>query len=688
MAQFKFSALAIALAMGLAGCNSEVDNNGHDIILPPNPGTPPITPEPPPTCDPETDDNCSDGDEDIDIDVPECEEDCEDKTEPGDLYRVATLPAGAEVSGLTVTKSGELLFNVKSPANSWSQGDDEFKTGAIGIVKGLNVNTDLTRELLDVLDKPALPELDDEDKPIYSEQHLTVRLVQGDYQPLGIAGEDGLGVITGKGEQPAIFDPSDRVAFNIFLDNEDGSATLFTGWDTTPGGLSRMTLSQSEGIWTVTDVEMLDFTGINGTAGNYAGTMSPWGTILFTETHAANPAGGTSTTSKFFNVPEDNYSYKLKNGNENTVDRHDFAQTMEQYLAGEFPNAYRYGFVHEFNPTTGEVRALPMLGRTEHSQLAIMPDNKTVYFGHTSVSGSLMKFVADTEKDLSEGTLYLSRVVQDTEEGADPAETGFNIEWVPLLTDSVSLQDVEAWIAEWDEIGTEAFAETHANSQNGSDGLVDNDLASNYLTNNDMNQWAASLSDFTWFTAGGNSITGGDIYKNGRFKVDERPAFLETKMASFRRQANTNKSFNEDLRATAAWRYVNGFAFNANRAKSDDDAYIYFTNGDFNYNMSNTGNNSAAIVVSDRVGACGGLYRMPIEANYSISRIEPVLMGGDDQNNTDLEEFDYRCDPNLPAQINSITVLDDGRLLLGEGDAGSADSAGQLNKSIWLYHPE
>jgi secreted PhoX family phosphatase len=48
------------------------------------------------------------------------------------------------------------------------------------------------------------------------------------------------------------------------------------------------------------------------------------------------------------------------------------------------------------------------MGRISHELVQVMPDNRTVLMGDDATNSGLFVFVADKEKDLSAGTLYVA----------------------------------------------------------------------------------------------------------------------------------------------------------------------------------------------------------------------------------------------------------------------------------------
>lgn len=74
--------------------------------------------------------------------------------------------------------------------------------------------------------------------------------------------------------------------------------------------------------------------------------------------------------------------------------------------------AYNYGHLPEVivNPDgSGKIVKHYCLGRISHELVHVMPDNKTVIMGDDYTNGGFFMFIADKEKDLSAGTLYVAK---------------------------------------------------------------------------------------------------------------------------------------------------------------------------------------------------------------------------------------------------------------------------------------
>ncbi len=96
-------------------------------------------------------------------------------------------------------------------------------------------------------------------------------------------------------------------------------------------------------------------------------------------------------------------------------------------------NPYHYGHLPEVtvNPDgTGSIKKHYCLGRISHELIQVMPDSRTVLMGDDYTNGGLFVFVADKEKDLSAGTLYVAKLGAGF--SLDPAAAGAPLSWIKL----------------------------------------------------------------------------------------------------------------------------------------------------------------------------------------------------------------------------------------------------------------
>lgn len=594
---FKLSLLAGALLAVLAGCNSDGNNgiNGADGAQG-QPG--------------------EDGQPGTDGQV-------------GSLTRLATVPLGAEVTGIFLTEQGDLFFNLQHPSSANVETDHNgipYNRGTVGALTGVNLN----QLPMDLVSAPV---------PATAKEQETVMTAYGRYQLLGQNGDtfngklaNGLGVVMSLDGENAVVD-TDMPDFNAFVPNGDDKGFLFTNWEFIPGGMSRLALAkQEDGSWQVEDAMMVDFSPVQGTAANCFGSLTPWGTPLSSEEWIVD-SSVSGTTEPSWNAP----------GNEDVA-------RMDAMTGDRFPNPYRYGYIIEVTDPKGTPTPVKhyVMGRYEHENGVVMPDQRTVYLSQDDTGGVMFKFVADAAGDLSSGTLYAAKLTQDAGSN-EPQTTGFDVEWIEM--GSANNDEVEAWIAAFDDIDTSDYVEDQ----------------SSYLTLADVQAWADGAATYPTVAEGGNPVTAGQ-------PMDDRVVFLES------RQAANLKG------ATAEFRKLEGININAKRAEEAVDgvdripgedvtrAYVYFAIADMDNTMID---DEGDIALSSRVKDCGGVYRMPLEAGYDVSRIDPVIMGGTYRDSLTGAE---RCDVSQLSQPDNVAVMEDGRLLIGEDGF-------QVNNTLWLYRP-
>ena len=554
----------------------------------------------------------------------------------GRLTRIATVPAGAEVTGLFLSDAGDLFFNVQHPSDANTQveavNNKAFNAGTIGVLRGVNFN-DLPGN---IVDSPV---------PVTEMERQTVVSAVGEYQILGQTndvfaelGKDalpaGLGVIHSIISGEKIVE-SNTPDFNGFIATGDGEGYLFSNWESYPGGVSRLKLKKdSFGKWSVTNAMMVDFDAVSGTAANCFGSVSPWGTPLTSEEWIVR-SDLQSTTYASWNDPQDTST-----------------DGIEALTAPDFPNPYRYGYIAEITKPT---QAAPVvvkhytIGRYEHENSVVMPDRKTVYASQDDTGGVLFKFIAANPEDLSSGTLYGAKLTQD-EGSTEPSTTGFDVSWLALAT--ANNATIEAWIGEYDGIDSSDYVEGQTS----------------YMSMADVEAWANGDASYPDLESGGSAVTAGQ-------PMDDRSAFLES------RQAARLKG------ATAEWRKLEGLNISQHRAMeavggvesvADEDvtqAYLYMAIADLDKTLID---DEGDIQLSARVKDCGGVYRAKLEENYDLARIEPVIMGGTYRSSLDGAE---RCDVNQLSQPDNVIVMKDGRILIGEDGF-------QENNTLWMYDPK
>lgn len=538
------------------------------------------------------------------------------------LTRVATLPLGSEATGLFLKQDGEVFTNIQHPSDANVTPDAEgnvYRYATVGLIE----NTDINKPFKGV----SVPETDEEKQ--------IMRVATGRYNVLGQQGDawagapqPGLGGIAVQ-DGSALIRVSNDPDFNGWVEVSEDEGYLFTNWEDRPGAMSRLHLIRTDaGRWVVqdNDASMVDFSAVKGTWVNCFGTVSPWNTPLTSE-------------ELYF---DDTIDWNAPG--EGSV------QDLADYLAGEintdytvtYPNPYDYGYIVELTDPTGTPTPVKhfTLGRYSHENAVVMPDQKTVYMSDDGGGVILFKFVADSAADLSSGTLYAAQVTQDTLP-MDAAEAGFDISWVELASGSNA--DIESWVDEYDDVTTADY--------------VDGD--NSYISDQQINDWAEAKLNQDLDNSG--SVAASPF-------ADDRPAFLESRKAAVK------------LGATGEFNKMEGINVNQKRAQASVEgdgaqAYVYVVMSDIAGNMLDS---DGAIQLTNQDARCGGAFHMPLEADYNVSRLEMVELGGP----YDPTDAANTCSVDGLSGPDNVEVMDDGRLLIGE------DTGNHENNMVWLLDPK
>lgn len=487
-------------------------------------------------------------------------------SEQSSLKRIATMPLGAEVTGIFVTDNNELFFNAQHPD------DANTVANAAGIVFNKGTVGAVTVPVSQVVDAAelALPS-DDNEKQL-------IRVAAGDYQVLTqqgdmtVSGTDMGSILAEDGSE---LKSSNDPDFNgVISDGTNNGYYLYTNWEDRPGGMSRMHLSnfaEGTGFAQKSAQGMLNFGPVNGTWVNCFGTVSPWGTPLTSEElYFDNTADWFDASAAYFSNP---VAVALYKGYMNSADATPTAAT-------QWPNPYDYGYITEIG-VDGTAKSLSVsgvkvnkhevLGRFSHENSVVMPDNRTVFLSDDGTGTVFFKFVADVANDLSAGTLYAAKVTQTG--GSNPAEAAFDIEWIKLA--HANEADIEAAIREYD--GTLGEAK--------------------YITDDQVTDWAKGNSAHT----------------------DNREAFLESRKAAvakgatgeFRKMEGVNINYN----------------LAKSQLDTGKPAFMYMAMSEYTKTMSDA---EGDIQLDGTHGKCGAVYRMKLTMKDGLvdtNRMEPAIIG-------------------------------------------------------------
>lgn len=305
-----------------------------------------------------------------------------------ELKRFASVPRGAEVTGLRVTADGTVFMNTQHPG---AMNIHPYNRGTIGVVTGYKAGRELA------LDVPT------------GDDARRVMVAAGQYQVLGRVGEPLPGDL--KGEhfgQPTFADGtfalSNNPDGNMFLPTNAAGTEgyLYTNIEARPGVISKLYVRQTAaGSWQVLEGENVDLKSVGGGWNFCNATVTPWNTGLTSEEY------------------------------EPAVDAR-WAETVSALTAylGRQANPYDYGYNVELIPDGTGTRVVKhyAMGRLSQENASVMPDERTVYETDDYTGGVLFKFVADAAGDLSAGTLYAAKLAQVSMAGG----LELRVTWVEL----------------------------------------------------------------------------------------------------------------------------------------------------------------------------------------------------------------------------------------------------------------
>jgi secreted PhoX family phosphatase len=489
------------------------------------------------------------------------------------LTRIATMPTGAEVTGISTNAIGDLFLNAQHPG-----GKNALKGDAPPALVGYIAGFDASAAGMPI---PA------------EDMRNGVSTNSGEYVTFGKAGDElGSGQAFG-GVYNSVGDLmyiSNTPDFNGFIPTGANTAYLYTGWEGAgrdgASSVSKLSLTRTDGKWSadLASSKMLDLSSVGGGAVLCSGTVTPWGTPLLAEEYFFY---NTATWNHPDNHDEDERA-SFQDGNDINFIK---PKNMSQYL-GKMANPYRYGYMIEIN-NAGSADDEQLVkhfatGRLSHETAAIMPDNKTLYMSdddsaiysdkkyNTASGGVFFKFVADVPGDLSAGTLYAAKLTQDA--SADPNVTGFDVAWVELGHSSNS--EIEAWVAEYDNIAVADYV----------------DGQTNYISDDQIRAYAVGTA------------------------ADARAAFLES-----RRTAAA-------MGATNEWDKLEGVTSHGKMVYLAASALAFTMDKSWGHKDWSTGTIDTAVPGDIALNAegCGATYVSETDADYNITRLEPYVVGQTD----------------------------------------------------------
>ena len=631
----------------------------------------------------------------------------------GSLKRLSTTAFGAEVTGPFVFEDGSLLYSLQHPEG---ENPEPFNRAAVGYFSGFNFEFDGNN---DDFPEVGIPDTKAKQRQVRSEVGDYEILVQG-REPIN-GGDERLGVT----QTP---DGTDITQDNFAGTQYGGAATnpdcnqfvptdedgtegyLFTNWENSPGCVSRVFISQDEdGEWSADTDDAMNLTNteslrdVGGTRINCYGDLSPWETMISSEENYAHPRVSLTNTvgdiveagsgegmiggCQFWNRPNPSdctehldfspQGYWALTGVEflayylgaEQVDQGDGENTY-QPISDVYPNPYRYGYHVDFRePTADPPQPVKyyVMGRAAWEAPNVQADRKTAYGLSDGDNKGIYKFVADEAIDSYddpmdvEGTLYAPKITNDAASAADagqrnnPAHTDLVIDWLPL--GHATNAECEQWIAEYDDVTQVDYLEAHTDGWSQGDEVTDEVLAEadqhvvengnqNYITNEEIVEWARQYEE------------------HGPDGVDEdlrRVPFLETRAAA------------KEIGASIEFNKAEGVD---SRDGAGPGEFVYFGISEFNDALAD----EEGDIQLDRIDG-GIVFRGELEADYNVSRLEPVIVG------PDFVSSDQQADgDDGVANIDNVYAMDDGRVICCE-DGFKSGPASFPNDGLYVYQP-
>ncbi len=450
----------------------------------------------------------------------------------------------------------------------------------------------------------SYPQNDSSKRQIYASSSITLddKKYQIDYHIIARSGDKiGSGVFGEiqdmDGKPLKVSDANDFSS----LHDIDGQKFMITHFETVPASMYLTKLKQTkEGKLIPTDTKNIDFSSVGGLWVPCAGSVSPWGTHLGSEEY--EPDASLITT----------------------------AEPMTEYFKGDNSKVkpYNYGWIPEVKILNKEgdteVSKHYSMGRFSHELAYVMPDNKTVYMSDDGTNVSLFMYVAQQEKDLSKGTLYVAKYHQVGEVG--------ELSWIDLgyATDKEIKKS------------------------------IDNNITFNDIFNKQDPVNGKCNKDFSSI----NTTFGHEC-----LQVKKGMAKLASRLESRR--------YGAMMGGTSEFRKLEGITYNSN------DHELYLSASEINEGMLDNsindegGSNDIRLTQND----CGAVYKLTfaknpyIDSRYVVHKMSQLIKG------EPLKMDNNSCDIDKIANPDNISFIPNTDTLI----IGEDSTAGHQNDAIWAY---
>lgn len=397
--------------------------------------------------------------------------------------------------------------------------------------------------------------------------------------------------------------------------------------------ITKLNQDAQTGELSVVSTKPVSFADVNGTYINCAGVTTPWNTHLGSEEYEPNMRTVTETDQKIISIAKYNgYAPTAANA---------------KYIG------YHMGWIPEIAVTDASgsttVDKHYAMGRAAHELAYVMPDKKTVYLSDDGTNGGLYMYIADVAEDLSAGTLYAAKWIQESDIGGGSATLN------------------------WIDMGHATNTEIRT--------MLDTDIEFTNIFN-----FAAMDANGTCTTAGGGFVP---VNTSGGQECLQLVPGQEKAASRFEK-----RRYAAYLGATTEFSKEEGITYNS------DDKKIYIAVSDVRYGMEDFAKKGTANTAYDLGGnndirlpynKCGTVYALDVQlgkrdsvggtinSDFVVGNMYAEVAGNAVTYTGELA-FN-QCDVNGISYPDNITYLDKyGILIIGE------DTGYHENDMIWAYN--
>ena len=308
-------------------------------------------------------------------------------------------------------------------------------------------------------------------------------------------------------------------------------------------------------------------------------------------------------------------------------------------------NPYNYGHLPEIvvnKDGSGTAKKHFCLGRISHELIQVMPDNRTAIMGDDYTNGGFFMFVADKEKDLSAGTLYVAKYLDVLTES-----TTARIQWIKLgSTNSKTIED----LVNVRGIKPENIMESLTTDPN--------DASYTPIVLAKKKLWVK-------LKAANNGFTDAEIQLAAAFLETHRYAALKGASMAFTKMEGTTVNIKDKVGYSALANIQDSMVKGAS-------GWVESNNVSFSKTIK-AGGVLAHDLASGQVDSTGAV----INSSWAAKQSHMLIMGVD----TSMDNLGNTADPNKIASPDNLKYSETLRtLFIGE------DSGNHLNNFLWAYN--